>query len=358
MTDFEKNIYQIIANANGIKGSEIAARLGVEKRTVNSTLANSTVLKAVVKQESDFKWYLINNTQRTASKKNAGVTPPKPDEDLRNLCNYYLNCISLESSSSVSQFLTSKYDLQYEVLNGLGLDSDNDQAALNLLRKISSNRDLKAYLGYPIRIFTVFGKDGTAYQKIAPIFLFPVEYNGGHAEISWLPSINMEVLKEFCDNNSDSLAIELVNLETELGMNTPDTDIEVDELVLRLKEIRQWDWREDIDPYNIPYAANLGELPNGIYNRPIIIEASREKYTQGLEAELMYLANMPEENYKGTALYTWIKGGNTTRQDEICSRCLKFYRSIWSRRSLWKRRLGQTHYCYGASRNRQITGCN
>jgi len=139
MTDFEKNIYRVIANANGIKSAEIAASLGVEKRIVNSTLANSPALKAVVKQESDFKWYLIN-TQRTDSAETAGVTPPKPDEDLRNLCNYYLNCISLESSSSVSQFLTSKYSLRYEVLNGLGLDPDNDQAALNLLKKISRNR--------------------------------------------------------------------------------------------------------------------------------------------------------------------------------------------------------------------------
>jgi len=313
MTDFEKNVYQVIANSNGIKGSEIAAKLGVEKRTVNSILANSIALKAVVKQESDFKWYLIN-TQRAGSKKTADATQPKPDEDLRKLCYYYLNCISLESSSSVSQFLTSKYSLKYEVLNGLCLDSDYDQAALSLLKKISSNRDSKAYLGYPVRIYTIYGKDGTAYQKIAPIFLFPVEYNGGRAEISWLPSINMEVLKGFCDNNPDSLAVELVNLETELGMNTPDTDIEVDELVLRLKEIRQWDWRENIDPYNIPRAANLGDLPNGIYNRPIIIEAAREKYTQGLEAELMTLSNMPEENYKGTALYSWVKGSGATVQ--------------------------------------------
>ncbi|OQB20467.1 MAG: RecBCD enzyme subunit RecD [Firmicutes bacterium ADurb.Bin182] len=315
MTDFEKNIYQIIADTNGIKGSEIAAKLGVEKRTVNSTLANSTTLKAVVKQESDFKWYLIN-TQRTGSKKTV-TAPPKPDEDLRKHCYYYLNCLSLESSSSVSQFLTSKFSLQYEVLNGLGLDSDNDKAALSLLYNISSSRDFKAYLGYPVRIFTIFGKDGTAYQKIAPVFLFPVEYNGGHAEISWLPSINMEVLKAFCDNNSNSLAIELVNLETELGMNTPDIDIEIDELVLRLKEIRQWDWKEIIDPYNIPRATDLSELPNGIYNRPIIIKASREKYTQGLEAELMVLANMPEESYKKTALYAWVKGRNATKQDEM-----------------------------------------
>lgn len=82
----------------------------------------------------------------------------------------------------------------------------------------------------------------------------------------------------------------------------------MDELVLRLKEIRQWDWAEKLDPYSIPRAAKLDNLEDGIYNRPIIIEAEREKYTQGLEAELMTLANMPEENYRGTALWAWVKG--------------------------------------------------
>lgn len=313
MTELENKIYLVIANANGIKGSGIAAQLGVEKRIVNSTLANSSALKAVVKQESDFKWYLIN-TQRTGINKSLDVTPPKPDEDLRSLCNYYLNCLSLESSSSVSQFLSSKYSLQYAVLNGLGIIPDSDQAALALLNKISNKRGSIAYLGYPIRIYTVYGKNGMAYQKIAPIFLFPVEYNAGNVVISWLPSINMEVLKGYCENNIDSLVIELVSLETELGMNTPDLEIEVDELVLRLKEIRQWDWNENIDPYNIPCATSLEDLPNGIYNRPIIIEAARERYTQGLESELMILANMPEENYKGTALYSWVKGSKPTVQ--------------------------------------------
>lgn len=35
MTELENKIYLVIANANGIKGSGIAAQLGVEKRIVN-----------------------------------------------------------------------------------------------------------------------------------------------------------------------------------------------------------------------------------------------------------------------------------------------------------------------------------
>ena len=61
MTTLEKQIYEIISKANGIKGSDIANALQLDKRTVNSTLSQSHALKAVVKQESDYKWYLISS---------------------------------------------------------------------------------------------------------------------------------------------------------------------------------------------------------------------------------------------------------------------------------------------------------
>lgn len=305
MTSLEAQIFQIISGANGIKGAEIAAKIGIEKKTINSTLANSVALKAVVYQDESYRWHTRNKNSAKNSRATANV--PVPDKDLHNLCNYYLNCLALEASSSVSQFLTSNFSLQYAVLNGLGIDDDRDLEAKNLLSKISSNRDAKAYLGYPVRIYTIHSTKGS-FKKIAPIFLFPVDYMAGKVEISWLPAINMEVIKGYANAGSDALAVELVNLETELGLNEPDAEIDVDELVLRLKEIRQWDWAEKLDPYSIPRAAKLDNLEDGIYNRPIIIEAEREKYTQGLEAELMTLANMPEENYRGTALWAWVKG--------------------------------------------------
>ncbi len=315
MKDLENKIYSAILNANGIKGSEIAANLGLEKKIINSTLSNSAALKALVHQDvATYKWFVISQPATPTGGHPSVV--PTPDKDLKNICNYYLNCLSLESSSSVSQFLSSKYGLQYALLNGLEVNSDRDDEAVSLLNKINSNRNSKAYLGYPVRIYSIFSKAGAEYKKIAPIFLFPVEYSGGQVSINWMPSVNMEVLKGYTENNVDSLTVELVNLETELGMNSPEADIEADELVLRLKEIRHWDWAESIDPYKIPEAESITSFSDGIYNRPIIIEAEKEKYTQGIESELMTLANMPEENYKGTALHSWIKGEFSSQPPE------------------------------------------
>ena len=283
MNDFETQIYNVIASAYGVRGAEIAQQLGVERRTVNATLARSAALGAVVRQGPDYKWYLINNDTGNGAGGVAPGTAPGPDGELQRLCKYYLNCISLESSSAVSQFLTSRFQLKYAVLNDLKINADVDSEALNLLNRIRGNRNVQAYLGYPVRIFTIYARDGGAYKKIAPVFLYQVDYTGGHVEISGIPSVNMEVLKAYCDNSFDSLAVELVNLQTELGMNHPDYEVELDELVLMLRQKREWNWAETIDPYNIPRATDLGNLPDGIYNRPILIEAEKERYTQGLQ---------------------------------------------------------------------------
>lgn len=302
MTDFETKIYDVIASSNGIKGAEIAKALQVDKKEVNSTLSRSVALKALVKQDNDYRWHLIAAKKAKIS----SVTEPKPDEDLRKLCNYYLQCISLEASGSVSQYLINNFSPNYVVLNGLEIDPQKDVAALDLLQRINAKRDKKAYVGYPVRIYTIHGKNGP-FQKIAPVFLFPIEYIGGKAEVSWTPCINMEVIRGFCGGKSETLANELVNLETELGMNNPESDVEVDELVLRLRQVRDWAWREDIDPYHIPKAQSITEFQDGIYNRPVVMEADKSGYTDGLESELMVLSMMPEENYRGTALHAWVK---------------------------------------------------
>ena len=301
MTDLEKRIYELIAQSNGIDSAEIALSLGVEKKNVNIMLSHSAELKAHVRQEADFKWYL------KATKKIVEKPLPKPDNDLHNICMYYLQCISLESSSSVSQYLDGGTSKEYAVLNSLEIDAVEETEAIRLLGRISADKDKKAYLGYPIRIYSILGKNGKMNKKIAPVFLFPMEYAGGAVTVSTQPSINMDVLKGYCDGGTGSLVNELVALETELGMNEPDSEIETDELVLRLIRIRDWEWREEINPYEIPKQRDISVLPNGIYNQPIIISAQKGKYTDGLESELMMLAQMPEQDFKETALHAWIK---------------------------------------------------
>ena len=298
MTVNEERILNIVIKSNGITTSEIAEHLNLDKGTVNSTLQNSKELNALIEQDSSYKW----SRKKQKEKKETTVS----ESDLKRICNYYLNCLSWESTNAVSQFLDSDY-VKYVPISGLNIHQNIDQKANALLTKINNNRDLKAYLGYPVKIYTFTAKDGNLYRKIAPVFLFSIEYSGGKIIVDKLPFLNMEVLKAYSDGDSQSLTIEMVALERELGLDVPDLNIEIEEIVSRLVRIRQWDWQETIDPYNIPKREHLFDFKDGIYNRPIIIETERAKYTQGLESELIALSEMSENSYKNTALYAWEK---------------------------------------------------
>ncbi len=306
MTVTEKEILNLISAANGIKASDIAVALNMDYNAVKSILYSSESLKPFISiNPQNYKWYAVQE------KAVENFVPT--DTYLSRICNYYLNCLSLESGNSVSQMLRGEKEPKYVPLNSFSVSTDDNPGAAVLLKRTHENRDLRAYLGYPVRIYTAVDKNGSRYKRIAPVFLFPVEYSGGVVSTSRIPSINMEVLKCFCDNNKDALVIELIRLENELGLNSPDFDAEIDELVLRLKQVRQWDWAEPIDPYAVPESTDFSELGEGIYNRPVLIETEKERYTHGLESELVALSNMPEESYEDTALYSWIKGQKSDR---------------------------------------------
>ena len=126
MTDLEKKIYQAIANGKGLKGAEIASIINEDKKTVNSTLSRSNALRALVEQDNNYRWSIKKKpTQNNKTQVTGNI--PEPDIDLRNLCNYYLNCLALESSGAVSQFLTSKYSLKYAYVHDLEIDPQKDE---------------------------------------------------------------------------------------------------------------------------------------------------------------------------------------------------------------------------------------
>lgn len=145
----------------------------------------------------------------------------------------------------------------------------------------------------------------------------------------------MEVIKQYSSRDINTQVYDLVELENELGLNDSEADIEIDELVARLQSIRQWQWRETIDPNNIDTSFPIGGITNeGIYNRAILIISERSPYTIGLESELSQLMNTDENSYKDTALYKWIHNNyqnETFTMEETIEIFLKFCRSIQSR---------------------------
>lgn len=98
MTDLENKIYQAIASSNGIKGSEIAIQLSIEKKVVNSTLFTSPALKKLVRQDAKtYKWHLLD--EGTHITEENAINARKPDEFVQ-----YLQLLLELSEFRVKQF--------------------------------------------------------------------------------------------------------------------------------------------------------------------------------------------------------------------------------------------------------------
>lgn len=312
MQKFENDILEIIAATPGIKAREIADKLCIERSQVNSALYGS--LRTRCYQDSSYRWFINGAADRAGP---SAECVPIPDKRLYDLCKYYLNCLSLEENNGVSAFLTSKYSLDYTELNSLDYDETNE-SAVRLLKKTSTERNLAAYIGYPVMIESFHStRTNQDYWKIAPVFLFALDTTGGAIKSTSIPSVNMEVIKQYSSKDINSQVYDLVELETELGLNNTDAGIEMDEMVARLQAIRQWQWKEPLDPtclYHTPPVEKITD--EGIYNRAIMIVVERSPYTIGLESELSQLMSTDENTYKGTALYDWIHQRKNTEDSD------------------------------------------
>ena len=303
MKTTSQNILNLIKTSNGLKASEIAQKLNLDKNEVKAVLL--TDLKDLCYQDTRYKWYFHQDDSSVVNnKKNI-------DTKLSNLCRYYLNCLNIEDNNSISEFLSSNYSLKYIELKNLDISSEKNIDAVNFLHKTLStpNKNMVTYVGYPVMVEKIFSsKTNKSYLKVAPVFLFPVESNAGEINVSTIPSINKEVIKQYSTQNSeDNLIYEIIELEKQLGLDIVDNDVELDDLISRLQQLRQWAWKEEMDPESLTNETPIQDInTEGIYNRAIIIATEKSPFTLGLENELSELSKLDKNEYKGTALYDWI----------------------------------------------------
>lgn len=307
-SQLQQSILTLLEQSDGIKASEIAQRLNLNKDSVIKILTNE--LKDVCCQDTTYKWYL-------KTQKNPNITKVEnADESLSNLCKYYLNCLNIENNNSVSEFLISKYSLKYAELKNLNLsDKKNNQALEFLHKKMSGpNKNVVAYVGYPVMIKKIYSsKNNDSYFKVIPVLLFPIEYtSSSEISVSNVPSINREIIKQYSIQSSeDNIIYEMTELEEQLGFNIANNVIELDELVTRLQQLRQWIWKDNMDPNEIISEPSIQTLvDDGIYNRAIVVVKEKPHFTVGLEHELSMLSKLTIKDYEKTALYNWINLNN------------------------------------------------
>lgn len=301
MNKTEQEILHIIQTSSGIKAKDIASRLGLSRNEVNSVLYGS--LKTRCYQDSTYRWFAIEQNKQQIAK-NQG---PAPDKKLSDLCRYYLNCLSLETSSGISAFLTSKYSLSYAEISSIAIDQPVPEVA-NLIKKVSNDSTLTAHIGYPCLIQKIYSSKTEQYfYKLAPVLLFPVEIEAGSVKIGTIPRINIEVIRQYSEKDINSQVYDLIELENELGLNEAGAEIEIDEMIARLQSLRHWAWKEKLDPNIISIDPPISSLTEeGIYNKAVFIITDKSPYTVGLESELSALSQFTEDDYRDTALYNWI----------------------------------------------------
>ena len=313
----EEQIKTILTENPGQLAKEIASKLGVDKKQVNSLLYGRLRVQFV--QDKNYRWWppeqkgtatKIDDVQRFAN------TP------LSLLARYYLACLGQDDIGQISVFARDSYgNPDYVTLNQLpvgGLDALFQEAEpAGLLNKMHRDRNPKImYLGYPCTLRHHQSAKGWEGYFLEPVLLIPVEFelpnNRGSASLSQdYPIFNTAVLKRFSNVENDGLMDELVQLEEELGLNEVVGNLpDLDEVVQRLQSIRnEWPWKEDCDANAMPEDPLLADITEpGIYNRAVLLIAERKPYTQGLENELRELAKLGEHSYAGTALGHLVNG--------------------------------------------------
>ena len=222
------------------------------------------------------------------------------DPKLKQLCQYYLNCIALENANSVSATkLVNEDEPQFVEINTPFINGIVDKQLVGFIT--NNNRQRKtALVGYPVMI---------SDNKIIPLLLFQVTADYGVVDMSTTPFVNKAIVDLFISDSEEQMQ-ELLFIEEQLGLNNDNVIIDIVSATNSLKDLRpNWLWKQDPNPDKIEPNESISLIEeNGIYNRCILIQADLSNYTMGLEMELNALSKISKESYKDTALYQWMNG--------------------------------------------------
>lgn len=320
MTNLDQQILESLKANPGQKAREMATKLNVDRKQINSALFGR--LKGKVTQDSGYRWYIKGHSKAQTDQ---AQEAKRLDTPLSRLCTYYLDCLSHDDLGGVSEFAYSKYgDPDYAEISELPMvseteidpfDSDEVRKFLQRIRRDKNRKTI--YLGYPTRLKWVRSRKGWEGYFVEPILLLPFqESEGSHGTPTpsdELPQINFKALQSLINSGNSGLMEEAIQLADELGLgNTGSEQPDFDEVLARLYEIRpEWDWIEPPNPYSLKNETPIARLSQqGIHNKAILVGVERSPYTKGLETELAQLQKVDTDTYANTALGDWINREN------------------------------------------------
>lgn len=220
------------------------------------------------------------------------------DPKLKQLCQYYLNCLALENANSVSATkLVNEDEPQFVEINTPFINGIVDEQLVGFITNNTRQRKT-SLVGYPVMVFD---------NKIIPLLLFQVTADYGIVDMSTTPFVNKAIVDLFI-NDADEQMQELLFIEEQLGLNNDNAIVDIVSAASSLKTLRtNWLWKDNPNPDTIESNGSISLIDeNGIYNRCVLMQADLSNYTMGLEMELNALSKINKESYKDTALYQWM----------------------------------------------------
>lgn len=309
----QKIIKLLKANPRGLTAKKIASFLNTDRSSVNQLLYGK--LTNICYVDSSYVWRLREQKTEEAFDQPNQRNVISADPELKKICQYYLNCIALDGSNKISVFKDSQFTPDYVEVDSLNLNTQNSEEVINFMTNtVRMNRKVM-YLGYPSCVYTIYSRNGE-FKKMAPIFLFQVTYDAGICSVTSIPTINMEIIKQYCSTDESEQLHDMIKLEDELGLNNSDAEFDISDLVARLYYIRRWNWAEEMNPESFNPTPMSLIANDGIYNKAVLLRTDASPYTQGLEHELLELSELSEEQYRHTALYDWVHNNEKLNIEE------------------------------------------
>ena len=302
-------ILNLLKDRGSLKATEIADTLKCDRKLVNEALYGPLVGR--VTQDKSYRW------SAAAAQGTGDDAPDAAAGLLGRLCRYYLDCLAHDAEQGCSAVAAnSNGKLDYCALQELpNLSAGGKwsgalpESIQELVQRTRLDRTAALYVGYPVLFRYHRTAKGQGYL-VEPLLLYPLEKDedGILRVVDDLPTLNFRALKSLGDGGH--VLNDVVALADELGLMTQDEPPPLEDIALRLQEIRaEWPWIDapilgarKMDP-------PLSSLSSaGIYNYAVVAMGERPTYTIGLERELKDLARVPEEVLRDTALGSWLKG--------------------------------------------------
>lgn len=221
---------------------------------------------------------------------------------LKGLCKYYINCIALESNTTLR---ASMKDEQSFIMLPWINDNVLKKSEIAAFLRGNKEKEKDLLIGYPIL---------KVKHYLSPIFIIQVSYSEGIRSkregfsIDDELLINKDIIDKYSTNEKTENIYELRELEAELGFTEGHAAFsDLTEKVNLLRTIRpDWDWLDSLDADNLQKGPMRIEDSDGILNRAILFAKEPTPYTVGLSNELVKLSEYGHLDIRHSVLWKFL----------------------------------------------------